>query len=96
MAHVIYPPQFCPSVRQGLATGCASLTGTLEAASASGVMSLRAATASLSRLETSGGEVCAHAETLEDLALLLDQQMQALIDRTHTFTRALRGDLPRA
>ncbi|GAB3117972.1 hypothetical protein [Novispirillum itersonii] len=100
MAQVIYPQQFWPAAPQtapvGTQMGFNDLTGTMESASASGVLALQSASASLSELETSGGEVCAHAETLEDLALLLDRQMQTLIDRTRTFTTALRGELPHA
>ncbi|WP_019646830.1 hypothetical protein [Novispirillum itersonii] len=97
MAHIIYPPQFHAAAPVHFdRMGFSGLTDTMEAASASGVSALHAASANLSRMETSGDEVCAHAETLEDLALLLDRQMQTLIDRTRDFTTALRGDLPRA
>lgn len=96
MAHVIYPPQFQSSAQKGLPVGRTDLTDVFASTSGDVSLSLRAASASLSRLETSGDEVCAHAETLEDLALQLDRQMQTLIDRTRSFTSALRGDLPRA
>lgn len=106
MAQVIYPSRFWPATPvSGAAAPSAplpadvgllsfgALAQTVESATSSGVQSLREASSSLEALDVSGADVCAHAETLEDLAHQLDRQMQALIDRTRDFTAALRGDL---